>query len=569
MPRIVTVAGTHSGCGKTTVALGLMAALRRMGLVVQPYKSGPDFIDPGHHTHITGRTSHNLDGWMMGRSACIELAHRGMFLHDATTCPATSASLRQKQADIGVLEGVMGLFDGASGSDETGSTAQLAKWLHAPVILVVDARSMARSAAAMVSGYVGFDPALQFAGVVFNRVGSSNHRSIIAEAMQAACPQIPVLGFLPRNEELTLPSRHLGLTTTEEAPISTKLQDALADWVENAIDLPALLQRLDTPCAADQHNNQQTKAAEQPESHIRPHKPAASAEKAVFGTCTGDDSVKGLQSTTAAADAFSSVPDAALKQTPYSTTALKHHAQPVRLGIARDQAFCFTYAENLRLLHTAGAELVFFSPLHDAALPPDLHGIYLGGGYPEMHSAVLNRNSRMREDIHAFSASGGVIYAECGGFMYLMQQIYDTTGSANAMCGCFPLSCSMGKRFRALGYRQVETTAPSIIGPAGTTVRGHEFHYSHLCEVPEPSVQNIQTIYRLSDRKGTLLTSRIAPSGSDQAPSAPEASSLAAVPEGFVTGNTLGSYVHLHFSSNPDVAHSLLAACRISGITTG
>ncbi|MFV0422010.1 cobyrinate a,c-diamide synthase [Oleidesulfovibrio sp.] len=526
MSRIVTIAGTHSGCGKTTFTLGVMAALSRRGFVVQPYKSGPDFIDPGHHTHVTGRTCHNLDGWMMGRQPCINLARSGMLAHDAATCPATKTELRHTEADVGVLEGVMGLFDGASGAEETGSTAQIAKWLNAPVILVVDARSMARSAAALVSGYVRFDPALQFAGVVFNRVGSENHRSIISEAMHSACPEIPVLGFLPRNEKLSLPSRHLGLTTSDEAPISHELQHALADWVEQAIDLPALMDKINASpvlCPPVNSANRSQMAAASPPAPADTH-------------CT---------------------PPAAAE--PAGLSASKTRTSPVRIGVARDQAFCFTYAENLRLLRAAGAELVFFSPLHDSTLPSGLNGLYLGGGYPEVHAAALNINSKMRNDVYYFSASGGVIYAECGGFMYLMKQLRCSAGTASDMCGCLPFTCAMGTRFRALGYRQIRTTAPSVIGPEGTVARGHEFHYSHIYDMPDLSSQQVTTVYSLTDRKGSPVTTKNIP------PAAPCTTPL---PEGFSIRNTLGSYVHLHFASNPDVAHSLVASCRKSGITT-
>lgn len=505
MHPLITIAGTHSGCGKTTVSLALMAALRRAGFAVQPFKAGPDFIDTGHHGTVTGRQGQNIDGWIMGRQACCELVSRAM------SNPAGHP------ADIGVIEGVMGLFDGASGSCDSGSTAQLASWLQAPVVLVADARSMARSAAALVSGYVRFDPHLPFAGVIFNRVGSSNHRSLIAEAMRTACPDIPVLGFLPRDESLEIPARHLGLNTAAESPLTAGVQDRLARWFTAGVSLDSILTAA-RRAAASRAATRQTAECQ-------------AAERA--GQCVTRQS--------------GSAPDGIVQS---RSTA----QAPVRIGVSADEAFCFVYAENLRLLQSAGAELVFFSPLHDAHLPAGLHGVYLTGGYPELHADRLYENTLMRTAVYDFSLAGGIVYAECGGFMYLMQQLYDQQGASWPMCGCLPFSCAMGTRFRALGYRQVRTTADSPLGAAGKVLRGHEFHYSHLCAPPAgDDTMNITNIYDATDRNGTPLNS-----GTGDAPAA----------AGHLQRNTLGSYVHLHFASCPDAARAFVGACRRSSVTT-
>ncbi|MBI4805172.1 MAG: cobyrinate a,c-diamide synthase [Desulfovibrio sp.] len=446
MTKSLLVSGTHSGCGKTSLTLGLLAAFSRRGLRVAPFKTGPDFIDPGLHALACGRKSHNLDSWMLS-----EDANQALFARYAA------------QSDVAVLEGVMGLFDGASGVGEQGSAAHMAKLLGISVVLVIDASGMARSAAAVAQGFAGFDPDLNLAGVVFNRVGGPGHRSILSEAMELA--KIPVLGFLPKDLELAVPSRHLGLVTAQDLGERPQWMERLADWVETAVDLDSLLKAL-------------------PETAV-----GASVEEA-------------------------------------ST------APRVRLGVARDRAFCFAYEENLRLLESAGAELVFFSPLTDARLPGRIDGLYLPGGYPELHASALSENAAMLADIREFSLSGLPVYGECGGFMALMESIEDIGGRVWPMVGVFPCRARMGERFAALGYREVRFMASTPLGPAATAVRGHEFHYSHLVAVPD-----VPAVYALEGRTGKLDS-----------------------PEGFLRCNTLGSYVHLHFASNPAVAAHFVAA---------
>jgi cobyrinic acid a,c-diamide synthase len=289
------IAGTHSGCGKTTVSLGIMAALVKRGLVVQPFKVGPDFIDPGHHRRITGRDSHNLDGWMMSRDYNRDILTR-----------------YSRDADMAVVEGVMGLFDGFSGSDESGSTAQMARWLDLPVILVIDARSMARSAAALALGFSRFDPDLPLKGIIFNRVGSEAHAEMIADAMSSV-PDIPVLGYLPRDEGLEIPSRHLGLVTDEDFSADKDRIAKLGRWIEDNMDLDYLMGLL-------------------PE--------------------VGNQRSDGVS---------------------FSSNIGRDHK--IKIGIARDEAFCFYYPENLRLLEEAGAELIPFSPLRARRLPDGIIGI--------------------------------------------------------------------------------------------------------------------------------------------------------------------------------------------------
>ena len=449
----LVIAGTQSGCGKTTLSLGLMAALAKRGLRVAPFKVGPDFIDPGHHQQVTGRVSRNLDGWMLGKESNRLIFARGM-----------------QGCDIAVVEGVMGLFDGYDGRSEAGSTAQMGKWLDLPVILVVDARSMARSAAAVVQGFENFDPQLTYAGVLFNRIGSRRHLQYLQEALNGHVG-IPCLGGIERDEAVEIPERHLGLVTQQDHAISADAIDRLAATIEAAVSLDRLLERI-------------------PE--IRPEP----------------------------------LPDA---------PAERPAGRRVRIGVARDRAFCFYYQDNLDLLADWGAELVEFSPIGDHDLPPDLAGIYLGGGYPELFAGGLEANRSMRVQLRAAGRAGMPIYAECGGLMYLGRDIEDWQGRRFTMTGCLPIATRMLPRRRSLGYRQVTLARQTVLGDVGEVMRGHEFHYSELTGPSEP----IDRAYRIADRDG-------------------QGEAL----EGYVAGNTLGSYVHLHFGSRPAAAEHFVAHCR-------
>ncbi len=452
MPSLI-IAAPSSGCGKTTFTLGLLASLRRRGVAVAPFKVGPDYIDPGLHAAACGRLSRNLDGWMCGAKGVKEGFAKG--------CAGT---------DLAVVEGVMGLYDGASGNSDAGSTAEIARWLGGEVILVVDARSQARSAAALVLGFSHFAPDIDFAGVVFNRVGSSRHEALLREAVASFPGLPPVLGCLPRDEEIVMPQRHLGLFTAADLEEREALFARMADRVERYIDLDALLKR-------------QVSTAHE--------------TKALTDGAGRAEEVKSKDLTP--------------------------------IAVARDEAFCFYYPENLELLEEAGARLVFFSPLRDGDLPEGIRGIYLGGGYPELHAAALAENTSLREQIRGAAAAGLPIYAECGGLMYLAEEI-----DGRPMCGVFPARAAMLPRRRALGYREVTFAVDTPLGPAGATMRGHEFHYSQM-EVPAA----VPRVYRLSRPDGEDLGF-----------------------EGYRVGNVLGSYIHLHFGSRPEAARDWVAFCR-------
>ena len=466
--RVLVVAGVASGVGKTTITLGLLEAYRRRGLTVQAFKVGPDFIDPGFHELVSGRPSYNLDGWMCGREHALATVAR----HAA-------------DADLALIEGVMGCFDGADATGEEGSTAQMAKWLGAPVVLVIDASSQARSAAAVVQGFERFDPGLHLAAVIANRVGGEGHGQMIADATRTSCRAVPV-GALARHDDLVLAERHLGLVTALEGPLTPARRALLADVVESSIDLDSLL-ALASPL------------------------PSAGLAGAIHW-----EGSEGAARPSLTMDSGGG------------------HRAPlrVRIGVARDAAFQFYYAENLDLLRAAGAALVFWSPLADAVLP-DVDGLYFGGGYPELHARRLSENAGVVKAVGEFAAEGRPIYAECGGLMYLAEALEDLDGVPHRMVGLLPTTVHMAPPRLTLGYTEVHFLAETPLAPAGAVARGHEFHFSTIDPVPE----RVRHVYRLGGRRGAERA------------------------EGYLIGRTLMSYVHLHFASNPSLARSFVAAC--------
>ena len=416
------VAGTHSGCGKTTLTLAVTAALAARGFRVQPFKVGPDFIDPGFHAQTTGVESRNLDGWMLSREYNTALFER-LFA----------------RADVAVVEGVMGLFDGYDGLSEAGSTAEAAKRLGLPVVLVVDAASMARSAAALVFGYSRFDPDLKIAGVIFNRIGGEGHLAYLKEAMGAALPEIPVLGGIPRDELMEIPERHLGLVTADEIFLTPERRAGLAGLVERRIDLDFIIRTTE-----------------------RDSTPPA-------------------------------FPDPG--ETPPPSRDL------VEIAVARDAAYCFYYPDNFELLERAGARLRFFSPLAGEGVPDNAAGVYLGGGYPELFADRIARNTVFMDSLRAVAARGAPVYAECGGLMTLGRFIETLDGNRTPMAGLLPFGTRMLGRRKALGYTEVVLTASCLLGEPGRVLRGHEFHYSEIVEPYDAA--GLSCAYELRKRKLT------------------------------------------------------------------
>ncbi len=383
IPRIV-IAGTHSGCGKTTVSRGLMQAFHQQGLVVQPFKIGPDFIDPTHHTVICGRVSRNLDPFMMGEDGVRET------FRDASA-----------GADIAVIEGVMGMYDGLDGSGISG-TAHVMRILSAPALLVVDVKGMSRSAHALVAGYRGFEPDLDLAGVIFNRVGSARHRELIERELS-----VRALGFIPRNPCLEVESRHLGLRMgfeVREDPLPGTIVrescdlDGIRDIAGSAPSIPV------------------------PESVLPDRHPAA------------------------------------------------------RIGIARDEAFCFYYQDNLKRLADSGAELVFFSP--SPRPPPQNRWLLFRRWIPRLHAAALD-DSSCRRDLKNAADQGAPVFGECGGMMLLCRTI-TADGRDFRMAGILPGEARMTAGIQALGYSAGIWTGGHGLSRPGLPIRGHEFHYSFL-----------------------------------------------------------------------------------------
>jgi len=456
IPRLV-LAGTQSGVGKTTLATGLMAALKNRKRPVQGYKVGPDYIDPSYHAAATGRPSRNLDRWLLGE-----------------LLPSVFAQSSGER--WAVIEGVMGLFDGMSGTAGFGSTADVAKLLQAPIILIVDASSMSRSVAALVHGFNTYDPEVNLQGVILNRVKSTAQEKILREALKDL--QISVLGVLPKEAALHLPERHLGLVPVGESGLLDGFIETLAELVNKHIDLEQVERiMLGAPDLTESLVNKSAMLHTEGCSNniITPSKPLAQEAK-------------------------------------------------FRLGLAQDEAFLFYYHDALALAKRLNFVIVPFSPLHDVALPPDLDGIFIGGGFPELHLDRLSENLAFLDSLRSYSASGKPIYAECGGYMYLGRSIKDFEGREVPLAGLIPMKAEMTKRLQGIGYRRGVLIEDTFLGPRGTTVQGHEFHYSRVSYD-----QEFPPAYELF--KGDI-SDRI---------------------DGYARDNIVASYLHLHFSGQSEL----------------
>jgi cobyrinic acid a,c-diamide synthase len=448
----IIVAGVTSGVGKTTVAVGIMQGLRKRGLRVQPFKVGPDFIDPSYHSIVTNRKSRNLDVWMMGR--------RGVLECFASAC---------EDADIAVVEGVMGLFDGMSGKSDFASTAHVAKILDAPIVLVVDASKGARSIAAIILGFLHFDRKLRIAAIILNNVAGQRHANYITEAL-AGVIKIPVVGILYRNSEIKMEERHLGLVPALELKgAKSQLISQTARYIAECLDLDRVLNL----CSITSLPN----APEPPKRPLR-----------------------------------------------------------ARIAVALDESFNFYYTDNLIALKRSGAQLVFFSPLTEKELPDGVHGMMLGGGFPEVLADRLEKNRSMVRSIRRAVDGGMPIYGECGGLMYLTRSIsgYKGEKKARKMAGIVQADTVMTGRL-TLNYTDAECNG-SIFG--NTQLRGHEFHYS--------SIENIagDSRFAYSMKKGKGVT------GSQ---------------DGFIINdNSLAAYMHLHFANRKLPERMVLSCVRFS-----
>ena len=442
------IAGTNSGVGKTTITLALISVFKRAGLSVQPFKVGPDFIDPGYHTFASGFPSVNLDGWMLS-----EKYNKSNF------------NFHLKDKDIGIVEGVMGFYDGFSTTDNNGSSAQIAIALDLPVILIVDGKSIARSAAAIVKGFEVLDENVNITGVIFNNVSGDSHYNYLKESVKHYCNAEP-LGYFKKDDFKPLKSRHLGLVTIED---NSQLGDLLSEYgeiAEKRIDIKALLDK---------------------------------TEYAFSEKCNPPVNIKKFNKT-------------------------------INVSIAKDNAFSFYYFDNIKILEYFGANITFFSPLKDKAIPYNTDLLYLGGGYPELYAEQLSENRSMLSSVADYSNSHGFVYAECGGFIYLTEGVFSLEGKFFPFTKIFKDRAIMYNRLRALGYAEIETKNKSFFGKQSLIARGHEFHYSYL----ENNGENLEKIYSVKMRKRSQNKD-----------------------EGYICKNTLGSYIHLHFGSNLNLVKSL------------
>ncbi|KXG78920.1 cobyrinate a,c-diamide synthase [Thermotalea metallivorans] len=453
-PRLV-LAGTQSGVGKTTISIGMMAAFHRRGLQVQPFKVGPDYIDPAFHTFVTGNKSRNLDSWMLEEETV-----RGLFAKNAMG------------KDISIVEGVMGLYDGIGSHGGEGSTAHVAKIIEAPVILIINGSGMAASAAAQVLGYQMYDPDVKISGIIVNNVSGEKHYRLLKEAIERD-GKVKCLGYMKKNSGIVLQSRHLGLIPSGEVEDLKDKIDQIRSMVEETIDLDRLLE---------------IAKKTEPMAH-------RFAEKTSLG-------------------------------------------EKINLGVAYDKAFHFYYEDNLDLLRSLGANLVFFSPLKDQRLPEDLHGLYFGGGFPEVFGKELAKNVPLRREIREKIQGGIPAYAECGGLMYLTRAIRDMEGQRHEMVGIFDTEARMTERLQRFGYVNITIHGPCVLSKTRTKAKAHEFHRSTLPE--NLSQEYVYTVEKARNGEKEAIWQC-----------------------GLKRYNTLAAYAHIHFYCNRQLAENFIENCRI------
>jgi len=485
----LVIAGERSGVGKTTVTLALLSSLSRQHRRIQSFKVGPDYIDPMFHASVTGRSCRNLDPVLTSENYVRDCFARHL-----------------EGVDYALIEGVMGLFDGASGQDDWASTAHVARLLQLPVLLVLDCSRLSRSVAAIAHGYRSFDPSIKLAGVVLNRVGSDRHLELLKEALEPL--QLPVLGVLRRQDNITIPDRHLGLVPTAEMPQLDVLIERLADLGDSCFDWERLLPLLTAPTSPVSNSGVYTFPKSPQHAAFRPPSP-----RILGGT--------GIQSPSELGDLGG-----------------EKEEEPkisIRVAVARDRAFSFYYQDNLDILQQLGAELVFWSPLTDTALPTNVQGLYFGGGFPEVFAQQLAENISARESVRRAILQGMPTYAECGGLMYLCEKITDYENQSWSMVGVLPTTTVMEKRL-TVGYRQATALQDSPLLSAGGTVWGHEFHHSQLTVMPEKPL--FETRRYNQKEQGKVAT------------------------EGWQVHQLHASYVHLHWGEHPEIPAQFLQRCQ-------
>ncbi len=426
-----------------------MSAFQKQGYTVQGFKCGPDYIDPTYHTSVTGRRSRNLDSWMLSPSVMKEILQRG-----------------SDGADISIIEGVMGFYDGKDPKSNKGSTAEISVMTESPVILVVDCSGVARSAAATVKGFQALSDEVNIVGIIANQVGGEGHFQLIKEAVEQEC-QIPVVGYLSRETEIEIPERHLGLIPSIERGELDPFFDRLGELVSQTIDMNKL------------YDLAKTKKLNVETSPLFKNKPN-----------TG-----------------------------------------VKIAVARDLAFNFYYQENLELLEANGAELVYFSPLNDEPIPDYIDGLYLGGGFPEEFAEKLANQATVKSSVKKAISQGMPTLAECGGFMFICDSLITADGQSHSMAGVVPGVIQMQQRLAAIGYREVSGETDNFLLRSGDDAKGHEFHYSSF----HPR-QEVTNAYETKGMRGVQK-------------------------EGYLSGNLVAGYTHLHFASCPAIVENWIEKC--------
>lgn len=458
MTKRIVIGGASSNVGKTTFTLGLMKAMVKRGLKTQGFKTGPDYIDPAFHTHVTGYKSRNLDSWMLDEES---IKH----LYNANS----------SDKDVAIIEGVMGMYDGFSGDMSIGSTAHLSKILKTPIVLLIDGSGIAASAAAVVLGFTMLDKEVNIAGVVINNVHGEKHYNILKSAIEKYT-DVKCFGFLNKNSKIKLESRHLGLIPSVEVETLDEKIDIIASMVEETVDLDAILE------------------------------------------CSSEEELK----------------------VDYNSEKLSlineymSKFEGLSIGVPFDSSFNFYYQDNFDLFEKLGAKIKYFSPLKDDRLPKDIDGLYIGGGFPEIFAKELSENKTMLNSIREASKKGMPIYAECGGLMYLLDEIIDIDDKKRKLCGIINGTSHMTKRLQRFGYVEVETKEDSIIGNKGLSFKAHEFHRSKVDS-------NENTAYNVVKKRETDVTEWTC---------------------GYYRENILAAYAHNHFYSNPNIAINLLKSLK-------
>jgi len=452
IPRLV-IAGVSSGSGKTTVTTGLISALKNKGYKVKPFKIGPDYIDTGYLSAVSGEDALNLDLWLMGRENILP-----SFVSNAA------------DSDITVIEGVMGLFDGGD-----CSTAEVSKYLKAPILLCINSEKIGESVSAIVKGFTEFDPEVNIIGTILTKVSGRGHYKLLKESIENFT-QLPVCGYLLKDNNLAIKERHLGLVTVYEKDLISKFVDSAATQVRNNFNLDLIIK----------------KASLAPELTI---------DK---------------------------------KDTIYfkSNSKTKYN---IKVAYSYDRAFNFFYHENIKIMENMGAECSPFSPIGGSCIDPDIDLLILWGGFPEVFASNLSGNKKLIKQIKELIERGTAVYAECGGLIYLAKNFISGENKKYPMAGVLPIDIKLGDKLTGFGYKEAITRFDTILGKAGTKVRGHEFHYSFEVGKVHDSLRPYEVRKKSRDKKDK------------------ESEKLG----GYIYKNVFASYIHLHFLGNLEVINNI------------